>query len=233
MEALFSSMDSSIFFRLFFAVVLGGLIGLEREFHGRPAGLRTHILVCLAATMVMVLPEFIGYQNKGTTGGIHFSIDMGRIITGVLTGIGFLGAGAIIRIGDIVRGLTTAACVWFTAALGIVIGSGHFFLAIIVTVIALIVLLIFDRIGHLIPVIVYYTIKISLKRKKREHVFTHINRIFKENSIRVLDQTYGMNRQSDEMEIIYQIRIKQNTKKNLDVVMNLGGLEGVTDVHWM
>lgn len=233
MEALFSSMDSSIFFRLLFAVVLGGLIGLEREFHGRPAGLRTHILVCLAATMVMVLPEFIGYQNKGTTGGIQFSIDMGRIITGVLTGIGFLGAGAIIRIGDIVRGLTTAACVWFTAALGIVIGSGHFFLAIIVTVIALIVLLIFDRIGHLIPVIVYYTIKISLKRKKREHVFTHINRIFKENSIRVLDQTYGMNRQSDEMEITYQIRIKQNTKKNLDVVMNLGGLEGVTDVHWM
>jgi len=110
------------------AAVLSGAIGLERQFHGRPAGLRTHILVCLAATMAMLATRTLS------------SIDPGRIAAGALTGIGFIGAGAILRLKDTHRGLTTAACVWFVAALGVAIGAGAYSVAACTTGLALFVL---------------------------------------------------------------------------------------------
>jgi putative Mg2+ transporter-C (MgtC) family protein len=131
MSSLLSSSFVNILIRLFLALFLGGLIGLERGFHGRPAGLRTHILVCLGATILMVTPQIVATNFGQSMVSSWAQIDPGRIVAGIVTGIGFLGAGAIIRIGDIIRGLTTAACIWFTAALGIVIGSGHYGLAII------------------------------------------------------------------------------------------------------
>ena len=121
--------------RLALAVVLGGAIGLEREFHGRPAGLRTHILVCLGATILMLA---------------GLALDAGRIAAGIVTGIGFLGAGAILRLRASARGLTTAACIWFVAALGVCIGTGAYGIAVFGTLVALAVLLMLLRIEHLI-----------------------------------------------------------------------------------
>lgn len=108
-------------FRMIIASICGGLIGLEREMKGRPAGLKTFSLVCIGATLAMITNEYIS---------IHFggSGDLARMAAQVISGIGFLGAGTIIVTGtNQVRGLTTAAALWVTAALGISIGAGFYF----------------------------------------------------------------------------------------------------------
>lgn len=101
--------------KLVLAVFVAGLIGLERETHGRPAGLRTHVLVCLGSAL-FTLCSFIVAKNGGS--------DPGRITAQIVTGIGFLGAGTIIHQGSVVRGLTTAASIWTVAAIGVGIGIG-------------------------------------------------------------------------------------------------------------
>src|SRR5690349_6767845 len=97
---------------LLLSVVLGGLIGLERELHGHPAGLRTHILVCMGSALITLVSVYSANLN-----GVRS--DPTRISAQIVTGIGFLGAGAIIREGGSIRGLTTAASLWTTAAIGL------------------------------------------------------------------------------------------------------------------
>lgn len=100
--------------RLVLALVLGSLIGMERETHGRPAGLRTHVLVCMGSTLFTLCSYVIAVPHN----------DPGRIAAQIVTGIGFLGAGTIIHQGSIVRGLTTAASIWVVAAIGLAVGIG-------------------------------------------------------------------------------------------------------------
>ena len=103
------------------ALVAGGVIGLERSYHGRPAGFRTHALVCLASSLLMLVTV---YQDKWILEIPLETIrtDPTRMAQGIMTGIGFLGAGVIFREGLSVRGLTTAASIWITAAIGILMG---------------------------------------------------------------------------------------------------------------
>ena len=119
----------STIIRLVLAFVLGGVIGLEREKKGVSAGLRTHILVTVGAALVMLTSLYIYgiYQKEDC------AIDPGRIAAGVITGIGFLGAGTIIRSKEGIHGLTTAASIWVSAAIGLAVGCGYFSGAIIVT----------------------------------------------------------------------------------------------------
>ena len=120
-------------FQIFLSVVLGGAIGLEREFRGKPAGLRTNILICMGATLFMIISSKVAQM-----GGQNF--DPGRISAQVVTGIGFLGGGSIMQSGLTVHGLTTAATIWVVGAIGLAIGSSHFSIAIGTSVILLIVL---------------------------------------------------------------------------------------------
>ncbi len=123
------AMDSygAIALRLGVAFVLGGLLGLEREWHQRPAGLRTHILVAVASALFTVI------SAAAAEGGG----DASRIAAGVVTGIGFIGAGTIMRHGNVVRGLTTAASLWMAAAIGVACGLAWYPAAIFATVIGL------------------------------------------------------------------------------------------------
>jgi putative Mg2+ transporter-C (MgtC) family protein len=123
-----------LIFRILLASLLGGLIGLERDVHGRAAGLRTHLLVSMGAAVFTILSEVISRQAS-TTGLIS---DPARIAAQVVSGIGFLGAGVIIKEGVNVHGLTTAACLWGAAAIGMAAGSGFYAIAIVATIIALI-----------------------------------------------------------------------------------------------
>src|SRR5574342_229690 len=110
---------------LLVALAAGGLIGFERSFHGRPAGFRTHTLVCLASSALMLVTV---YQHQWfPTSAARVSIDPTRMAQGIMTGIGFLGAGVIFKEGLSVRGLTTAASIWVTAAIGILSGIGFYF----------------------------------------------------------------------------------------------------------
>jgi putative Mg2+ transporter-C (MgtC) family protein len=112
--------------RLAAALVVGGLIGLERSYHGRPAGFRTHALVALSTSLLMIVPIY-GTKWFPQMLQAQITVDPTRTAQGIMTGIGFLGAGAIMRDGLTIRGLTTAASIWITAAIGILIGTGFYF----------------------------------------------------------------------------------------------------------
>lgn len=123
--------------RLLVAVALGGLLGYERESRGTSAGLRTHMLVALGAALFVLVPLQAGVSVQ----------DMSRVLQGVISGIGFLGAGAIIKLSQDreIRGLTTAASIWLTAAIGIAAGMGREMTAVLSTVLALIILALLRR----------------------------------------------------------------------------------------
>jgi putative Mg2+ transporter-C (MgtC) family protein len=125
--------DLEIIFRLILASLLGGIVGLEREVHGRPAGVRTYLLLSLGSALIMVLSEYLFLKYKTGVPGISLSVDPGRIAAQAITGIGFLGAGVIIRYKDSIRGLTTAACVWVVCAVGLAIGAGFYLYGSVVT----------------------------------------------------------------------------------------------------
>jgi putative Mg2+ transporter-C (MgtC) family protein len=133
--------DSQIIIRLITSVVLSGLIGLERQIHRRSAGLRTHILVCLGSCLIMLTSLYVFdiYRDKAP-------LDPARIAAGVITGIGFLGAGAIIREKAEIKGLTTAASLWVVAGVGLAVGVGFYSAAIVTALLALIVLFFLRRV---------------------------------------------------------------------------------------
>lgn len=138
------------------ALAAGGLIGLERSHHGRPAGFRTHTLVCLASSVLMQLPVLGAVQ-----------LDPSRLAQGIMTGIGFLGAGVIVKERMSVRGLTTAASIWITAAIGILLGLGHYFVAGAATALTLSVLALFRWFeGHL-PTQHYVRLEVKTRAKDR------------------------------------------------------------------
>ena len=124
-----------VILRLVLAVFLGGLIGLEREVRQRGAGLRTHILVCIGSTLIMLTSLYVFDIYKDIV-----NLDPGRIAAGIITGIGFLCAGTIIRYGGTVKGLTTAASLWVTAGVGMAAGCGFYSAALFATLIVFTVL---------------------------------------------------------------------------------------------
>lgn len=125
--------------RLLVALVLGGFVGLERETHGRPAGFRTHILVALGSSLMMIVSAY-GFQD------MNINFDPGRIAAQVISGIGFLGAGTILREGANIRGLTTAASLWSVAGIGLAVGIGLYLPAIIATLLIVLTLFYLNRI---------------------------------------------------------------------------------------
>ncbi len=130
---LFTDLQWHYLLRLVVAALIGGIIGVDREVRGKPAGMRTNILMCLGSCLIMILSTEVA-----RTGGKM--ADPGRIAAQVVTGIGFLGAGTIIRSRVSVTGITTAATLWFVAALGLVIGYGGYLLALAATFLMLITL---------------------------------------------------------------------------------------------
>ena len=137
--------DFQVISRLFLSVVLSGLIGLERQMHRRSAGLRTHILVCLGSCLIMLtsLHIFDIYSSK-------VLLDPSRIAAGVITGIGFLGAGTIMREREGVKGLTTAASLWVVAGIGLAVGCGFYTASYFTTALALISLIFLRRAENMI-----------------------------------------------------------------------------------
>lgn len=125
--------------RLLVAMVLGGLVGMERQTRGRSAGLRTNILVCLGSAAIIVAFQKLSVEmNLGAESTIR--MDPARAAAGVITGIGFLGAGTIVKSKDFVRGLTTAATIWVVSALGVTVGLGEYVIAIVLTLLILLTL---------------------------------------------------------------------------------------------
>ena len=133
--------DLELIERLLLSAALGGLLGLEREWRQKSAGLRTNILIAMGSTLFTMMSIDVSAGSGG---------DSTRIASGIVTGIGFLGAGAIMRTGAGVKGLTTAAMIWVNAAVGVAVGGGEYRLATIATVVALAVLVALNPVEKLI-----------------------------------------------------------------------------------
>lgn len=163
MDSIWQENYAAIALHLVIALGAGAIIGLERSYHGRPAGFRTHALVCLSSCMLMIVTVyqdtwFSAYSLE------RISVDPTRMAQGIMTGIGFLGAGVIMREGLSVRGLTTAASIWITAGIGIMIGVGFYFPAGIATALTLIVLSGFRWIERRMPIEFYANLTVAFIR---------------------------------------------------------------------
>jgi putative Mg2+ transporter-C (MgtC) family protein len=222
---------TDLLLRLLMATAIGGLIGIEREFHGRPAGLRTHILVCLAACILMSGAEM--FQALYSVEGAEsvYRIDPGRVAAGVVTGIGFLGAGAIIRSHDIIRGLTTAACIWFVAALGIIAGYGLFLPAGVAAVTGFLVLTLLDPITRGIPQVHYDTLHITSEKGTAEDIENGCRGILASYPIIVQNTEIHADRTTGERRLVLYVRVK-GVKNKHEVVKKLLDHPGVLKVSW-
>ncbi len=214
----------TLILRVLAAAGLSGVIGLEREMHGRPAGLRTHVLVGIGAALVMASGEAV-VQLVAARAGIQ--IDPGRIAAGVITGIGFLGAGTIIRVGDWIRGLTTAASIWYVAALGIVAGQGLYGLALGGTAIGLAVLTALDWAEARIPSTIYHGLVLDVTPEKRVTVQQAILDLCKQERIRV--QLRGWASGGSEGPITLRFMIRHRGSIDLgELGSQIESLPGVT-----
>ncbi|BFH65259.1 MULTISPECIES: MgtC/SapB family protein [Paenibacillus] len=134
--------NTHILLRLLLSVLLGGLVGLERERSNHAAGLRTHILVCMGSTLIIMLSI---YGFSAFVHEVNIRIDPARLASAVITGVGFLGAGTILFTGKSITGLTTAASIWVIAAVGLAIGAGFYFASIMATLLILLTLVVFNK----------------------------------------------------------------------------------------
>jgi len=166
-----------VILKLILAIALGGLIGLEREASQKPAGFRTNILVCVGATMMMTLAVLI-IQAKGGT-----SDSLVRMAAGVITGIGFIGAGTILHERGTVAGLTTASTLWVVAGLGLVIGSGYYIPAVIFTVLTMATLILFRKVeaSYLRKAQFHYHIRL----KERPYILSSLRKLAMHHGLRL------------------------------------------------
>lgn len=201
--SIVGSFDNAIG-KLLVAAILGGIIGWERERRGRPAGLRTHILVCVGVTLMMVVSENIFDKYKTFAADSIVRVDPARIAAQVVTGIGFLGAGTIMRFRTSVRGLTTAASLWVVAGIGLAVGSNCYVPAVVTTLLALFTLLFLPLFERNIRRDKYKTLKLYVSGS--EPLFASITEILKNNAMEL--QHYGFEKDLVKNEILYNINVR-------------------------
>jgi len=164
MENLLTDDLMTISIRLVIALLAGGIIGLERTVNGRSAGFRTHSLVCMSSSLLMLLTVFQWKLLEGVPIET-IRVDPTRMGQGIMTGIGFLGAGVIMKERFAVRGLTTAASIWMTASIGIMVGMGFFSAAAIATVLALGTLSVFRWFESILPTLQFARLSVRTLRR--------------------------------------------------------------------
>ena len=196
--------------RLVASLVIGGLIGLERSYHGRPAGFRTHSLVCLSTSLLMLVTVYETRWFPSLSEG-RISLDPTRMAQGIMTGIGFLGAGTIMKDGLSVRGLTTAASIWITAAIGILIGIGFYVPAVIATVLTLGTLSVFRWIESQIPTQLYAQLLVRFRRSEAMSD-SEMRRLLTDHGFTVGNLTFRLDADSDSLE--YQMIIRSTREEN-------------------
>jgi putative Mg2+ transporter-C (MgtC) family protein len=203
------------------AIAAGGIIGLERSFHGRPAGFRTHTLVCLSSSLLMLVTL---YQAKWlpTLSAETVRTDPTRMAQGIMTGIGFLGAGVIYKENFSVRGLTTAASIWITAAIGILIGIGFYFPAIVSTVLALGILSVFRRIEAMMPAQSYAHYSICFDRANTMPE-TQLRALLAQHGFTVANMGYRITNgeQLFEYQMVIRTSDQSNTARLANALRNL------------
>ena len=214
-----------IVFRLVLSAILSGIIGFEREFHGRAAGFRTHILLCVGSTLIMLTSIHIFDVYSG-----RVPIDPARLAAGVVTGIGFMGAGTIMRYKASVRGLTTATSLWVAAGVGLAVGSGLYFGAIVTTLIAMIALMFFSRLEHVMIRKNWYK-TIIIETKDGLEQLKKIRETLSEYGSEINDLEADRSKDGTNMVLKFGLKLITNPR-NARLIEDIARLEGVKSVKW-
>ena len=191
-------------FRVFVAALLGGMIGFEREYRAKEAGLRTHFLVAMGSALFMIVSQY-GFNAVLST---SITLDPSRVAAQVVSGIGFIGAGTIIFQKHVIKGLTTAAGLWVTSAIGLACGSGLYLLSVAST---LLVLLCLETIFFILMRIGSRTISVTISTTDREKIKKVVNQLRKDC---VTMDSYEMKRQGELFVVSMELKVKRNNYRN-------------------
>lgn len=220
-----------IILRLVLAVVLGGMIGFEREAHNRPAGFRTHILVCVGSALIMIVSA---YGFHGFDGDIY-RVDPGRIASGVITGIGFLGAGTIIRQKGTIQGLTTAAGIWVVAGIGLAVGVGQYAGAVFATLLVFVSLFALNRLENL-NILNRKNSRLWIKSIDSPGLLGKIGMLLGEMNINIkkidlqpaeFNETYN----ADVIIMDFMVRTPGYLRQQ-ELIKSLSGVKGILEISW-
>jgi len=201
------------------SVVLGSMIGFEREAQGKSAGLRTHVLVCVGATLMSII------SMKGFGAWEDGLRDPGRMIGYLVAGIGFLGAGTILRDGLSIKGLTTAASLWATCMVGITVGSGLVLYAIFTTVIIVIILSQFSKIERSVAVKASSMLKISAV--DRPGLLGDIAALFGRHAISIKKSDINTDLKTGLVTIEFELEKVSKDKRVCDIAFELNDINGI------
>jgi putative Mg2+ transporter-C (MgtC) family protein len=213
--------------KLLLAALLGAIIGLEREIHGRPAGFRTHLLVSLGSCLYVITSVHFYTLFGNFSGNQPVGVDPGRVAAQVVTGIGFLGAGAIIRERFSVRGLTTAACLWIAAAIGVACGVGLFGISVVVTILSLLSLLLLKKVESMLTRDTYLYLRLCCE--DRPGINELIEAAIAACSIQPLHTSIEKNITAAELHLVYQVRYSSKDLSH-DPVEALAKIHGMKRV---
>ena len=209
--------ETTLIIRIIIAAFLGGLIGLEREYHGQPAGLRTHIILSLGACIAMCIS--INSSYYGTQG------DVERIAAQVVSGVGFLGAGAIFKYGGGVRGLTTAASIWTTAMIGMTAGSGLILMAAVCTGLVLFTLIIMNSFEKSF-IHEKITRTIVIKGNDHPRFLEEIEKHMQKFKISVKSTSFSKDVIKNHIEVKLVIKLQNDTDMDL-IIADIQKIDGV------
>ena len=227
--SLLANNEVQMVLRLVLATVLGGMVGIERGKGDRPAGLRTHVLVCVGSTLFMLVSIF----GFGDTTPVHTTVDdlgvrrdSARIAAQVVSGIGFLGAGTIIHEGLSVKGLTTAATMWMVSAIGLAVGSGMYIVSIASTILTLVVLTVLHSWEKQIGLRGKTATRLIVARvQNRPGIITDVTNYLTINGVKLK----SLNVKSGEGDSFLELElfVKYNPEvDNMEVISGLHSIEG-------
>jgi putative Mg2+ transporter-C (MgtC) family protein len=213
--------ETDILLRVLVAAVLGALVGWQREIHHQPAGLRTHIILVVGATLCMALSIDVALQFRSTA----LNGDPGRIAAQIVSGIGFLGAGAIIRDGFTVKGLTTATSLWTMAVVGMTVGLGYYLTSVVVTLLILTVLTVLNSVEkrYIHP---HLEISINLKADDRKGLMDDVKKVLMGKGRRIISLGIRRNLEDRNLAIEADIDVTEGDPTE-NLVDELSEIKGV------
>ena len=227
--------DIMMVVRLVLAAILGGIVGIERGSGDRPAGFRTHILVCVGSALFMLVSMY-GFDELTPAEALHEGDlgarrDSARIAAQVVSGIGFLGAGTILPEGLTIRGLTTAASLWMVSAIGLAVGSGMFFLSIMATIITMITLVTFHTWEKRFAATNRSDSRfVRITTSNRNDAIADITGYLILNGIQVKSLNVKKNKDKNNLVIDLYLKVGKNMEGS-DYILGLQSIEGVISVE--
>lgn len=221
-----------ILLRVLATMAAGALIGWERESHGRPAGLRTTILTCTASVVAMILSQMLFIESATTAGGGTWRPDPARLGAGILTGIGFLGAGTILRHDTLIRGVTTAASLWFATVIGLVFGSGEFALGGVSLIVAVLTLYFLPALEKHIQTDWYATLTVTMELDALDE--SELRRRIKALGLKVKAAELSYDLAAKRKTICFELKMKRKAAFGLStrLLAELRNCPGVTQAKW-